>query len=424
MGEHLLRGMMLLEQSRPDLAEAEFRQELLESPSNPHAHAYLALCLAGREKLDEATEEARQAIAAAPDLAFAHHIHGAVLRDRNRFDEAASAAEEAIRLEPEEASYHGLLAQVRLDQRRWPSALESAERGLALDPEDTHCRNLRSVALMQLGRKDEARQAADGTLARKPEDSMSHTTRGWTLLDEGRAKEALEHFREALRLRPGNEWARQGIVEALKARHFVYRWMLRYFLWMGKLSRRAQWMIILGFPIGLNLLRGLAGDHPALVPLVTPISIAYTTFAILTWIANPVYTLLLRLSRFGRLALSPDQVAMSNCVGFCFLGAFASIGLWWYAGAEYGLLGVVFFALMIPPVAGIYHCDRGWPRAAMAGLAGVIAAAGVASLWIDATLPAGAPDSRLGYQLFMTFLFGALLSPLAVNALAMVRPRR
>ncbi len=418
MGAHLLHGLMLLEQSRPDLAEAEFRQELLESPSSPQAHAYLALCLAGRQKLDEATEEARAAIAAAPDLAFAHHIHGAVLRDRNRFDEAAAAAEEAIRLEPEEASYHGLLAQVRLDQRRWPSALESAERGLSLDPDDAHCRNLRSIALMQLGRKDEAREAADGTLARKPEASMSHTTRGWTLLDEGKPKEALDHFREALRLRPTNEWARQGIVEALKAKHLVYRWMLRYFLFMGKLSRRAQWMIILGFPIGLRLLRGMAQDHPGMVPFVMPISVAYTAFAIMTWIANPIYTLLLRLSRFGRLSLSPDQVSMSNCVGLCLLGVVGSLVAWLGFGHEEGIVGALFCALLIPPVGGIFSCDRGWPRACMTALTLGIAAAGIGALCLDEQ------RSQLGYNLFMIFLFGALLSPLAVNALAMVRPRR
>ena len=48
---------------------------------------------------------------------------------------------------------------------------------------------------------------------------------------------ALEHFREALRLNPSPEWARAGLVEALKAR-YPSAASLRYFLWMSTLSRR------------------------------------------------------------------------------------------------------------------------------------------------------------------------------------------
>ena len=39
------RGIVLFNQSRYDLADREFRQELAESPDNPLAHAFLALCL-------------------------------------------------------------------------------------------------------------------------------------------------------------------------------------------------------------------------------------------------------------------------------------------------------------------------------------------------------------------------------------------
>ncbi|MDB5311521.1 MAG: tetratricopeptide repeat protein [Gemmataceae bacterium] len=46
---------------------------------------------------------------------------------------------------------------------------------------------------------------------------------GWALLHARQPAEALTHFREALRLDPTNEWARDGLIEALKARYWVYR---------------------------------------------------------------------------------------------------------------------------------------------------------------------------------------------------------
>ncbi len=65
-------------------------------------------------------------------------------------------------------------------------------------------------------------------------------------MHQGDHKQALEHFREALRLKPDMEWARNGMVEALKARYFLYRLMLRYYLWMSRFTRRGQWGMIIG----------------------------------------------------------------------------------------------------------------------------------------------------------------------------------
>ena len=42
--------------------------------------------------------------------------------------------------------------------------------------------------------------------------------KAWALIEQGEHEQAMEHFREALRLNPQLDWARQGIVEAMKAR--------------------------------------------------------------------------------------------------------------------------------------------------------------------------------------------------------------
>jgi len=111
----------------------------------------------------------------------------------------------------------------------------------ALDPEHAGCLNLRAMAEVKLGRKAQAAATIEAALARDPENAGTHANRGWTYLEESDPGRALEHFREALRLDPENEWAREGMVEALKARHGVYRLVLRCFLWMQKLGESARW---------------------------------------------------------------------------------------------------------------------------------------------------------------------------------------
>src|SRR5262249_2143492 len=162
---------------------------------------------------------------------------------RNRPDEAEVAIAEAIRLNPLDADYHQLLAGVRYEQRRWPDALAAAQEGLRLDPEHVGCNNMRALALVKLGRQGEPGRTPEPSLARDPDNAMTHANMGWALLEKAETAKSLDHFREALRLDPELEWARAGIVEALKARYLIYRWILHYFLWMQKLSHKAQWAI-------------------------------------------------------------------------------------------------------------------------------------------------------------------------------------
>src|SRR5690606_1373599 len=144
------------------------------------------------------------------------------------------------------ADFYAQLATVLFQQKKWQAALDASLEGLKFDAEHTGCTHLRSMALTQLGRQQEAIATVDSALARDPDNEYAHTNKGWALLHEGKPKEALEHFREALRLDPNYEYAQHGIVEALKARNFIYRWMLAYFLWMSRLSDRAKWGVILG----------------------------------------------------------------------------------------------------------------------------------------------------------------------------------
>ena len=367
MNVNLERGLMLYQQARHDMAESELRQALASEPDNAYAHALLALCLAQHENFQEATTEARQAIHLQPDFSFAHYAHTRVLYERNRFDEAREAIEEAIRLDSVEADYFSLLAGIEFQESRWGEALRAAEQGLQIDPEHVGCTNLRAMALVKLGRRAEAGATMDAALSKNPESALTHANQGWTLLERGEPKQALEHFREALRLDAENEWARRGIVEALKARNVIYAVMLKYFFWMSRFSRRGQWAIILGGYIGNRALGVLAKANPVLAPWILPLQILYICFALMTWMAYPFFNLLLRLNRFGRLALSREQTIASNWFGSCLLLSLLGLtGCFLLGFNAPWLTGALVFGLLLLPVTArgmdwMYAYD---PRAA------------------------------------------------------------
>ena len=55
-----------------------------------------------------------------------------------------------------------------------------------------------------------------------------------------------------------------------------------------------------------------------------PVLVLSFAFLMLTWISSPLFNLLLRFNRFGRLALSRDQRIASSWIGGCFVLAAVS----------------------------------------------------------------------------------------------------
>ncbi|HEX2205873.1 MAG TPA: tetratricopeptide repeat protein [Longimicrobium sp.] len=383
---HQLRALVLLEQGRPDLAEPELRRALADDPHDGYLHALLGLCLARLERKDEALKEAREAVGLEPDFPFSHYALARVLLLQDRPAEAEAAIREALDLDPEEPDYHAVRAASFLARRRWQEALAAADAGLAADPEHADLVNLRSTALVQLGRRDEAVHALGGALARDPEDARAHANQGWALLHRGEPRRALEHFREALRLEPNSAWARAGLVEAMKARNPLYAALLRYFLWMSRLDRRTQWMVILGGLFGYRFLRAGAESTPALQPLVVPLMVVYLSFVLLSWTAEQLFNLVLLLDPLGRHALTRDQRVWSGLLGTALLVALGFVALALFADFPEALFGAMLFGGLLIPIAGTSRAS-GKARVAMAVLTGALASLAVGSVALAGTSP-------------------------------------
>ena len=316
MGSHLEKASLLIEQDRYDLAEKEVGAALAEDPESARAHALLALCRIRTGKRDEALAPAREAVRLAPDWGFPHFMLGKVHYAREEHDKALASLGEAIRLDPDEANYRWVIAAVLLDTGRTKEALAAADEGLRLEPEESGIHSMRGLVLYQLGRVGEAEEAYRRALSLDPRNDVAHAGLGRVAASRGHADAAVESFREALRIDPNDAWARQGLLEALRARYPVYGVFLRWLEWTRRLSGRTR----TGLFIGLYFLFRMAGKslRDAEGPLqwvLLLFVIVYILFFLMTWVADPLFNLLLRMRPEGRLLLTKEEIAASNLVG-------------------------------------------------------------------------------------------------------------
>lgn len=339
MSPTISQAIFLAERGRFKEAEQLLRQELAAEPENSYAHSLLALTLHDLNRHDEALLEAREAIRLTPTSSYAHFAHARILLNTNQLDRAMGAIREATLLNPRDSRYYEVMSLIHMRKRDWEAALKATEDGLQIDPQDVGCLNLRAMVLVQLGRKIEASHMLDAALARNPENATTHATKGWALLHSGEAHQAMTHFREALRLQPNSTWARDGIIEAMKARNILYRYLLRKRL--TRLTRPAGtprkstrfedldlttqliWRIGLGVGILVlaELLRAMAETDVDPTPILIAPFALLAGYIFLIGSVPPFFDLLLRLDRLGRLALPREKIVASNWVGLCILVA-------------------------------------------------------------------------------------------------------
>ena len=276
--------------------------------------------------------------------------------------------ENAIRLNPAEAVYFGLLADIKLHMKKYQEALDYADQGLALDPEDSFCLNTRASALIKLKRPNDAFDTIATSLENDPENSFTHTNLGWSKLETGQHKAALEHFREALRLNPNNDYAQAGMVEAIKAKNIFYRLFLKYVFWMNRMSAKYQWGFIIGIYILFRVFQSLAENNPAL---------------------EPIANLFLLVNPYGRFALNKMERQSAVLVGTSLSLSIISICIYLFNGQESLMATAFFFFGMMIPLASMFKPAKPKPRKRLIAYAVGLAAVGLLALipmWMSGEL--------------------------------------
>ena len=217
-------------------------------------------------------------------------------------------------------------------------------------------------------------------------ESAEWASAGWAKLSAGDVDGAMAAFGEAARMDPGNRQARAGIVAGLRAQRPMYGMLLAGLFWLGGVGQRARWTFIIGGSAALTMVRRAGEGHAGLRMLVTVLGVAYMAGFMLLWLAGPLFTLTLRLSRAGRLVLTADQMAASNWVGGLLVLAAAAVAGGIISAIRTGvgrvaLVGVLCLVLLIP-VSAVFECPRGWRRGVVAAVTALAGLSGLALVWL------------------------------------------
>lgn len=311
---HIQLGLQCQELRRFDQAEKHFREAVAENPGDSWALHFLASSLhaqKGRER--EALPVVQEAIALEPNDAFHHALRSFILTSLERPKEALAAAATARQLDPycEDAALAE--AQALLQLSRWSEAEVAAREALKLDADSSSAANLLATALRMQEKRAENEAQIAGLLARDPEDEWTHHNAGWTALQRGDHRTAETHFREALRLDPEFEAAREGLLASFRARSAFYRVFLRYSFTLAKLSEKGRWAFIIGIYLLFRFVRGLARTFsPEFAIGVTAL---YFIFVLWGFVATGVGNFILLFDRFARYALRRTEALEAIAVG-------------------------------------------------------------------------------------------------------------
>jgi tetratricopeptide (TPR) repeat protein len=319
----MMRALQLLRLRRYGDAEAAIRELLSQGPNDAfllHRLAVAQLNQEGKEKTALATIDA--AIGCEPAESELHAFRSVILNRLNREKEAISAAEEAISLDPASPFAFVAKASALMGAGRHSEAEVAAREALALDPDDGSAANILSHALRIQGKSAENEGRIAAMLARAPEDDDNHCAAGWQALQSGRREEAQKHFMEALRLNPENDAAREGMLEAFKAKSPFYRGYLRWVFWMASQSQARQWAMVIGIFLISRSFRALSGTPYATLGAV--LGVLFWLVVMWTHVARGVGNFFVLRDKQARHALTKRQRREAIAVGG---GIFVGSGL-------------------------------------------------------------------------------------------------
>ncbi|WP_066633355.1 tetratricopeptide repeat protein [Labilibacter marinus] len=348
------RAELLLQQNKYDLAEKELQLHLAENPNDAFSHAYLALAYSGLGKDQKALEAAKQSVSLIPDASFPLYVLSRCYVSIDNLKDALATSEQALRFAPDDADFLCNHGAILCDLKKYEEAITALNSALENDPEHAGSKQIKSIVLRNQGRYKEADDIAQEALEDNPEDAHSFAAKGWTALDSGNTKESLQHFKSAVMIDPNSEFAKSGMVMALKAQNPLFNLFYKFHTWIASLSPSARWGFIIGIYVFMRVLRKVSETNSPIAPVLGFIFALYILFAFLSWTIDPIFNIFMRFNQYAKYALNRGEIIASNIMAFLLISAatqyLLTFALPWYPIT--GAIGALFLTL---PVSGTFN---------------------------------------------------------------------
>ncbi|SEB35280.1 Tetratricopeptide repeat-containing protein [Tenacibaculum sp. MAR_2009_124] len=348
MGNNYERGIQLYELNRFTDASKKFQEALQETPDDFYSMYYLSLCYYHLNNLSQMKTTSEALISNFPDRSESHYLASIYHLTNNHVEKAHHFITNSISINPYEATYFGHKSLIEISKKQFTLALNTSNKGLNIDPKNKICLNARTKALTKLDKKEEAFETIKNTLQDNPDDDFTHANAGWVNLELDNHKKAQIHFKESLKHDPENEYAREGMLESIKAQNSIYRYFLKYSFWMQKKSSKYRWGIFIGlyliYRVSLNL-----SENAGLTFIVPIIIFIYFSFVLGTWIITPISNAILLSNTYTKFLLdSKDKNAAIAFILLFFLGT-SSVIIYYISPDSYLLfLITTIFCSIIP----------------------------------------------------------------------------
>ena len=206
-------GLVLASLGRNEEAAPLLARAFKGNSNHPDVRDALGILAVREGRVQDAIDHYQAASKARPGWSPPLVKLGLLYDQLGRPDDAAAQFEEAIRVDPSFAVAHDSLGYLRLRQKRFDDAARHLAEAVRLDPSIADAHASLGAALQMLGRFDESIAAYQRALE-FPRNAQSPAVRnsyGASLAQRGRTREAAAEFREALRLDPSNQDARNNL---------------------------------------------------------------------------------------------------------------------------------------------------------------------------------------------------------------------
>lgn len=299
------RGLQLYELGRYKDTITYFKNELSQNIDNFEAKLFLAHAYFYTDATDDANTLVLELQAIAPNYGPIYHLLGQIALHHDKNKQALSYIEQAISLEPYNSDFFGLKSYILIAEKQFEDALNFANKGLEIDAKSSTCLNARAASLTKLNRKEEAEQTIENLLNDDPENPFSQANVGWNHLENNNVDKAQHHFKASLKIDPNDDYAREGMLTAVKAKNKIYNCYLRYAFWMQKKSGKNQIFIIIGLYLAYRFSINLLQTN-GLSFLALPLIIVYLLFALGSWIMEPISNMILLFDKYGKYLLDKN----------------------------------------------------------------------------------------------------------------------